>query len=77
MLAAIIAHINSLEANCRGDEANMVRVTAGYGSGSTLGTITFDVPIGDAKRLYLYIGQRLEIGIVEANGNIARNRAGV
>lgn len=57
----IIAHIAEITGNRAGDRCEKVRVTATYESSNIMGSISFDVPIAEAVRIY--VGQALTIVI--------------
>lgn len=57
-----VAQIESLTTNRMGDRrSEKCRVTATYEIANVVGSITFDVPITDARRFH--VGQRLTIGL--------------
>ena len=60
-LATINARVSSIRANCVADRADKVQVTADYQCANILGSLTFEIPIDEAKTLY--VGQKVSINI--------------
>ena len=55
----IEAYVQSIEGNRAGDRSEKARVLASYLSSSILGSLAFDVPIGEAKDYF--VGQKITI----------------
>lgn len=61
MTIVMEAYVCEVQGNRAGDRSDKVRVTASYESADTMGTLTFDVPIANAK--LFHVGQTVRIGI--------------
>ncbi len=63
MKVEIDAYISDLRSNRMGDRSEKITISADYESAGILSSITFQVPITEAKNFY--IGQRIKIMIIE------------
>ena len=61
-MPTITAYVENIQANSIGNLATKGRISAGYESANTISSITFDVPIEQAREYY--IGQKLRIEIL-------------
>ena len=61
-MPTIMAYVGRIEGNRAGYHSEMVRISADYEASSIAGSITFDVPIEQAREYY--VGQKWHIEIL-------------
>ena len=62
MMPTIMAYVGRIDGNRAGHLSETVRISADYEASNIAGSITFDVPVSEAREYY--IGQKLRIEIL-------------